>query len=126
MRTNWPKDRDVLLNKEQVRELCVALDGRAATENAVPMQASKPRKHTTDTNWMKFRDEPLARAFKAHFRAGEGRLNWPSRIHSGIEEQDGKHYVALRNSHATLAVYQIQNSGRLKRLDEWPAALKGW
>jgi hypothetical protein len=42
---------------------------------------------------------------------------------SGVVEHEGKTYVVLHNARGTLAVYRVRNSGLLKRLRRWPAAL---
>lgn len=44
---------------------------------------------------------------------------------SGMREHKGKQYVVLENGDGVLAVYRILNSGVLKQLKRWPAALEG-
>jgi len=70
-------------------------------------------------------DDLTRRAFAAYYRT-EGDANavvdQPTDT-SGVVEHEGKTYVVLHNARGTLAVYRVRNSGLLKRLRRWPAAL---
>lgn len=65
-------------------------------------------------------DDLLRRAFAAYFRTG-GR-DQPAND-SSVESANGLHYVRLRNTGGTLAVYRIDTVGRLKRLKRYPKVL---
>ena len=61
------------------------------------------------------------RAFAAYFKAGG--MDQPARD-SGVEIVDGLKYVHLHAGGRTLAVYRVDNLGRLKRLKRWPRGLE--
>lgn len=63
------------------------------------------------------------RALAAWYRGGE--LDQPNDSSSGWEEQDGLHYVVLRNNLLTiLAVYRIRGDGSLRRLRRPPKSIE--
>ena len=73
---------------------------------------------------MQFKNDPIARAFAAHFRSGRTPnqvIDQPS-SDSGIEHHAGKDYVVLRNNYRVLRVYRILNNGALRSLDRYPRA----
>lgn len=61
----------------------------------------------------------VRRAMAAWFRAGN--TTQPAN-YSSVYQAGGRDYVELCNVSGTLAVYRIENSGRLKRLKRWPSA----
>jgi len=63
-------------------------------------------------------DEMKRRATAAWFRGGN--QDQPSWDDSGVETNNGMHYVVLRNVKGVLAVYRIRNDEILKRLKRWP------
>ena len=66
-------------------------------------------------------DEDLIRAaFAAYFRTGG--YDQPANS-SDVHEHGDRSYVVLENGRGVLAVYRVLNSGQLKRLRRWPAAL---
>jgi hypothetical protein len=67
-------------------------------------------------------DDLRRRAFAAYFKAGA--TDQPSN-QSGVEVVGGLKYVHLRSAGRTLAVYRVENVGRLKRLRRWPKELDG-
>jgi hypothetical protein len=60
------------------------------------------------------------RAIAAYYRTGG--IDQPSSA-SGLRIVNGRHYVRLLNVNGLLAVYRVENSGRLKRLKRWPKEL---
>jgi hypothetical protein len=71
-----------------------------------------------------FKSDPVSRAFAAYFRSCTAYSPDQPDGASGIVEHEGKEYVVLHNVNGILAVYRIQNNGRLKGLRRWPAALE--
>lgn len=70
---------------------------------------------------MKAPDEDLTRrAFAAYFRSGG--TDQPAGD-SGVAWHDGLQYVRLFNGSRILAIYRVDNVGRLKRLKRWPKGL---
>lgn len=70
-------------------------------------------------------NEIINRAIRAYWLAARKQgvsADIPGNI-SGIFEDDGKRYVALRNGRGVLALYRVRNDGLLKRLRRWPAGL---
>lgn len=65
-------------------------------------------------------DDLRRRGFAAWFRTGG--TDQPSGS-SGVHTVDGLKYVALHNGGKMLAVYRVDNQGRLKRLRRWPKEL---
>ena len=61
------------------------------------------------------------RAFAAYFRTGGS--DQPAK-ESGVMVVNGKRYVHLFSTRGTLAVYRVENIGRLKRLRRWPKELE--
>jgi hypothetical protein len=71
-------------------------------------------------------DDLTRRAFAAYFRTERDAntvVDQPAASASGLVEHEGKTYVVLHSARGTLAVYRVRNSGQLKRLRRWPAAL---
>jgi hypothetical protein len=70
-------------------------------------------------------DEDLTRrAYAAWFRTGG--TDQPSRASSGVEIVAGRAYVRLASGDRILAIYRVENIGRLKRLRRWPKELETW
>jgi len=68
-------------------------------------------------------DDTTQRAFRAWFRSGG--TEQPAEAASGPASAGGRDYVCLRNTNGLLAVYSVNKTGRLRRLDEaWPAELE--
>jgi hypothetical protein len=76
-------------------------------------------------------DDTMTRALRAYWKAArkdekETGASWaiPSSGASGVDGLGDKEYAVLRDGSGTvLAAYRVQNSGVLKRLKRWPAAL---
>ena len=43
---------------------------------------------------------------------------------SGLEEWEGKRYVALRDQHGVITVYRIKPDGLLREMRRWPKILE--
>lgn len=70
---------------------------------------------------MRAPDEDLTRrAFAAYFRTGG--MDQPSGD-SGVAFHEDLQYVRLFNGGRILAIYRVDNAGRLKRLKRWPKGL---
>jgi hypothetical protein len=67
--------------------------------------------------------DPVSRAFAAYYRSGETVDPDKPASSSGVVTHQGKEYVVLRNVNGVLAVYRVGNSGVLRRLRRWPAAV---
>ena len=65
-------------------------------------------------------DDLRRRAFAAWFRTGG--TDQPAQS-SGVVVHKGLVYVHLHSIRGTLAVYRVDNIGRLKRLRRWPSEL---
>ena len=62
------------------------------------------------------------RALAAWYRGGE--QDQPNDRDSGLEEQNGLHYIVLRNNlRIVLAVYRIRSDGSLKRMRRPPKSI---
>jgi hypothetical protein len=62
-------------------------------------------------------DDLIRRALGAYYRSGG--FDIPAG-ESGVVMNDGLVYVRLFNGSRVLAVYRLDNAGRLKRLKRWP------
>lgn len=61
------------------------------------------------------------RALAAYFRSGG---DFQPSSASGVQIVGGKKYVLLAAGGKVLAVYRVENIGRLKRLRRWPKELE--
>jgi hypothetical protein len=70
-------------------------------------------------------EDPVDRAFRAYARQceRENAIYQQPAHYSGIRQHGGRRYVVLENMHGVLAVYRVMPSGRIRQLDDWPAAL---
>jgi hypothetical protein len=64
----------------------------------------------------------MRRAFAAWYRTGHRGLSTPD-SDSCVQIAGGLRYAVLRGGGGVLAVYRVQNNGRLKGLRRWPKEL---
>jgi hypothetical protein len=69
-------------------------------------------------------NDPIRRAFAAYFKYSTTMVQQPAESLCTVETHEDKDYVVLRNSNGLLAVYRIQQSGRLKGLRRWPKEIE--
>lgn len=74
----------------------------------------------------------VMRAMAAYYRSDAQSLvtaaakDFPNHKSSVVREEDGLRYIFLRSSENVLAVYRIDNTGRLKSLKRWPRGTDGY